>query len=113
MSKDYEEFMSSQQKKEKVTVIKTSEINEDSDDKRLDLILKKLENIEKHLGIYTKTIYDDMKPAYSVKDAATILGCTPQKVRQYIKYNMLDSFRVGYKKMIRSESIKKLIQNNL
>jgi predicted transcriptional regulator len=54
-----------------------------------------------------------MKPAYSVKDAATILGCTPHKVRQYIKYNMLDSFRVGYKKMIRSESIKKLIQNNL
>ena len=112
MSTDYEEFMSSQQTKEKVIDIKTSEIHEDSDDKRLDLILKKLENIEKHLGIYTKTIYDDMKPAYSVKDAATILGCTPQKVRQYIKYNMLDSFRVGSKKMIRSESIKKLIQNN-
>jgi hypothetical protein len=113
MSKDYEEFMSSQKTKEKVTDIKTTEINKHGDDKRLDLILKKLENIEKHLGIYTKTIYDDMKPAYSVKDAATILGCTPQKVRQYIKYNMLDSFRVGYKKMVRSESIKKLIQNNL
>ena len=113
MSKDYEEFMSSQEKKEKVTDIKTTEINKHIDDKRLDLILKKLENIEKHLGIYTKTIYDDMKPAYSVKDAATILGCTPHKVRQYIKYNMLDSFRVGYKKIVRSESIKKLIQNNL
>ena len=56
MSKDYEEFMSSQEKKEKVTDIKTTEINKHSDDKRLDLILKKLENIEKHLGIYTKTI---------------------------------------------------------
>ena len=44
MSKDYEEFMSSQEKKEKVTDIKTTEINKYSDDKRLDLILKKLEN---------------------------------------------------------------------
>ena len=113
MSKDYEEFMSSQQKKEKVTDIKITEINKHSDDKKLDLILEKLENIEKHLGIYSKTVYDDMKPAYSVKDAATILGCSTQKVRQYIKYNMLDSFRIGYKKMIRSKSIKKLIQNNL
>ena len=42
MSKDYEEFMSSQEKKEKVTDIKTTEINKHSDDKRLDLILKKL-----------------------------------------------------------------------
>ena len=80
---------------------------------KLDLILEKLENIEKHLGIYKKTIYDDMQPLYTIKDTATILGCTPYKVRQYIKYNMLESFRVGYKKMVRSESIKKLIQNNL
>ena len=80
---------------------------------KLDLILEKLENIEKHLGIYKKTIYDDMKPTYSIKDTATILGCTPHKVRQYIKYNMLETFRVGYKKMVSSESIKKLIKNNL
>ena len=81
-------------------------------DQKLDLILEKLENIEKHLGIYEKTIYDDMEPSYSIKDTATILGCSPQKVRQYIKYNMLESFRVGYKKMVRSESIKKLIKHH-
>lgn len=39
-------------------------MNENSYQK-LDLILKKLENIEKHLGIYEKTIYDDMEPSYS------------------------------------------------
>lgn len=81
-------------------------------DQKLDLILKKLENIEKHLGIYEKTIFDDMEPSYSIKDAATILGCSPQKVRQYIKYNMLESFKVGHKKMVRSESIKKLIKHH-
>ena len=46
MSKDYEEFMSSQKTKEKVTDIKTTEINKNSNDKKLDLILEKLENIE-------------------------------------------------------------------
>ena len=51
-------------------------------DQKLDLIIEKLENIEKHLGVYKKTIYDDMEPSYSIKDAATILGCSPQKVRQ-------------------------------
>ena len=77
---------------------------------KLDLILARLENIEKHLGIYKKTIYDDMQPSYTIKDTATILGCTPYKVRQYIKYNMLDSFKTGYKKMVCSKSIKKLIE---
>ena len=77
---------------------------------KLDLILEKIENIEKHLGIYKKTIYDDMQPSYTIKDTATILGCTPYKVRQYIKYNMLDSFKTGYKKMVCSKSIKKLIE---
>ena len=77
---------------------------------KLDLILEKLENIEKHLGIYKKNIYDGMQPSYTIKDTATILGCTPYKVRQYIKYNMLDSFKTGYKKMVCSKSIKKLIE---
>ena len=75
---------------------------------KLDLILARLENIEKHLGIYKKTIYDDMQPSYTIKDTATILGCTPFKVRQYIKYNMLDSFKAGYKQMVCSKSIKKM-----
>jgi len=90
-----------------------SKNNEDFLNKKIDLIFQKLENIEKHLGIEDKTIYDNMEPSYSIKDTAIILGCSPHKIREYIKYNMLESFRVGYKKMVVSESIKKLIKNNL
>lgn len=79
---------------------------------KLDLILQKLEAIEKHLDIEPKTIYDNMEEAHSIKDSAKILGCSETKVRQYIKYEMLDSFKVGHKRMIKSESIKKLIQDN-
>lgn len=114
MTTEYEDFMKSQTSKSTSDVKEINKIFE-VDKKlsnKLDTILQKLENIEKHLGIETKTIYDDMKPSYSVKDTAIILGCTPQKVRQYIKYNMLESFRVGYKKMVRSESIKKLIKEH-
>lgn len=87
-----------------------SKNNEDFLNKKIDLIFQKLENIEKHLGIEDKTIYDNMEPSYSIKDTATILGCSPHKVGQYIKYNMLDSFKAGYKKMVCSKSIKKLIE---
>ena len=79
---------------------------------KLDLILQKLEAIEKHLDIEPKTIYDNMEEAHSIKDSAKILGCSETKVRQYIKYEMLDSFKVGHKRMIKSESIKRLIKAN-
>ena len=79
---------------------------------KLDIILQKLEAIEKHLNIQSKTIYDDMAEAYSIKDTAKILGCSEIKVRQYIKYEMLDSFKVGHKRMIKSKAIKKLIKQN-
>ena len=79
---------------------------------RLDIILQKIEAIEKHLNIQSKTIYDDMAEAYSIKDAAKILGCSETKVRQYIKYEMLDSFKVGHKRMIKSKAIKKFIKLN-
>ena len=79
---------------------------------KLDIILKKLEAIEKQLNIKPKTIYDDMAEAYSVKDAAQILGCSDAKVRQYIKFEMLDSFKIGHKRMIKSKAIKKLIKHN-
>ena len=79
---------------------------------KLDIILQKLEAIEKHLNIQSKTIYDDMAEAYSIKDTAKILGCSETKVRQYIKYEMLDSFKVGHKRMIKSKAIKKLIKQN-
>ena len=79
---------------------------------KLDIILQKLEAIEKHLNIQSKTIYDDMAEAYSIKDTAKILGCSETKVRQYIKYEMLDSFKVGHKRMIKSKAIKKFIKLN-
>ena len=79
---------------------------------KLDLILQKLEKIEKQLNIEPKTIYDNMSETYSVKETSKILGCSEKKVRQYIEYEMLDSFRVGHKRMIKSESIKQLIKHN-
>jgi AraC-like DNA-binding protein len=79
---------------------------------KLDIILQKLEAIEKHLNIQSKTIYDDMAEAYSIKDTAKILGCSETKVRQYIKYEMLDSFKIGHKRMIKSKAIKRLIKQN-
>ena len=79
---------------------------------KLDIILQKLEAIEKHLNIQSKTIYDDMAEAYSIKDTAKILGCSETKVRQYIKYEMLDSFEVGHRRMIKSKAIKNLIKQN-
>ena len=79
---------------------------------KLDIILQKIEAIEKHLNIQSKTIYDDMAEAYSIKDTAKILGCSEIKVRQYIKYEMLDSFKVGHKRMIKSKAIKKFIKLN-
>jgi spore coat polysaccharide biosynthesis predicted glycosyltransferase SpsG len=114
MSKDYEEFMSSQKTKEKITDIKkTTKTNEYNDEKKLDLILEKLENIEKHLGIKTnpdpKTIYDDMEVGYTVKDTAKILGCSINKVRNLQNISALTSYMLGRQKMITSESIKNVI----
>ena len=113
MSKDYEEFMSSQKTKEKVTDIKTTKTNKHSDEKKLDLILEKLEIIEKHLGIKTnpdsKTIYDDMEVGYSVKDTAKILGCSINKVRNLQNIGALTSYMLGRQKMITSDSIKNVI----
>ena len=77
---------------------------------KLDIILQKLEAIEKHLNIESKTIYDNMEESYSIKDTAKILGCSETKVRQYIKYEMLDSFKIGHRRMIKSKAIKKLIK---
>jgi hypothetical protein len=70
MSNEYEDFLKSQTSKGTSDVKEINKIFE-VDNKlsnKLDTILQKLENIEKHLGIETKTIYDDMKPAYSLKD---------------------------------------------
>lgn len=93
--------------------VKTKHIVYDYEmDEKLDLILKKLEAIEKHLDIKPKTIYDDMLEAYSIKDTAKILGCTEVKVRQYIKWDMLKTFKVGRQPKVISSSLKKLIDDN-
>jgi len=81
-------------------------------EEKLNEIFSRLDEIEKRVGIQPKTLSDYMDEAYSVKDASKILGCTMVKVRQYIKYNFLDTFRVGQKVMITSESLKRLIENN-
>ena len=113
MSSEYEEFMNSQKKVSNDSIgTNKNKVSNSEIIRKLNLMLKKLEGIEEHLGIKTKTIYDDMKPAYSVKDTAAILGCSQHKVRQYIKYDMLETFKVGSKKMIDSKSIKKIIKEN-
>ena len=81
-------------------------------EEKLNEIFSRLDEIEKRVGIQPKTLSDFMDEAYSVTDASKILGCTMVKVRQYIKYNFLDTFRVGQKVMITSESLKRLIENN-
>ena len=78
-------------------------------EKKIDEIFSRLDEIEKRVGIQPKKLSDFMDEAYSVKDASKILGCTMEKVRQFIKYDFLDTFRVGRKIMITSESIKNVI----
>ena len=70
------------------------------------------EALAEHLGV-GKTIFDRMREAYSVKDTAAILGCSQSKVRQYMKYRILQGLKIGHKSMITSTSIKELIHNNV
>ena len=81
------------------------------DNKKLDLILQKLEVIEEHFGLKSKpkTIYDDMEIGYSVKDTAKILGCGIQKVRDLQNIGSLKSYMLGRQKMITSESIRNVV----
>lgn len=81
-------------------------------EKKIDEIFSRLDEIEKRVGIQPKKLSDFMDEAYSVKDASKILGCTMEKVRQFIKYDFLDTFRVGRKIMITSESIKRIMENH-
>ena len=83
-----------------------------TNEQKLDLILKKLEEIEAHLDIKPRSLYDNLKPVLTVADAAELLGCNQTKVRQYVKWKMLDSFKVGHKIMIVTSSLRELIQIN-
>ena len=79
---------------------------------KLDLILQRLEIIEINLGIKSKSLFDNLQPTLTVEDAAKLMGCTQPKIRQYIKWNMLETFKVGGRRMIISSSLTELIKSN-
>ena len=79
---------------------------------KLDLILKRLDIIEMNLGIQPKSLFDNLQPTVTVEDAAKLMGCTQPKIRQYIKWNMLETFKVGGRRMIVSSSLTELIKSN-
>ena len=79
---------------------------------KLDEILKRISNIENHLGIGKQVKHINMKPAYNIKETSILLGCSSSKVRKYIEYGFLEKFKIGRKVMILSDSINKLIQDN-
>ena len=79
---------------------------------KLDLILQRLEIIEINLGIKSKSLFDNLQPTLTVEDAAKLMGCTQPKIRQYIKWNMLETFKVGGRRMIVSNSLAELIKSN-
>ena len=79
---------------------------------KLDLILKRLDIIEMNLGIKPKSLFDNLQPTVTVADAAKLMGCNTPKIRQYIKWNMLDTFKVGGRRMIVSGSLAELIKSN-
>ena len=89
------------------------------DNEKLNLILKKLQAIEEHLGLKTKpkpkpetgskSIYDDMEVGYTVKDTAKILGCSINKVRKLQNIGALTSYMIGRQKMIASSKVLQLL----
>ena len=79
---------------------------------KLDQILERLDIIESSLGIKKPSLWDNLKPLYNVTDTAKLLGCSVSKVRQYLKYGMLESVSLGHRKMVSSKSIKKLYKDN-
>ena len=79
---------------------------------KLDLILQRLEIIEINLGIKSKSLFDNLQPTLTVEDAAKLMGCTQPKIRQYIKWNMLETFKVGCRRIIVSSSLTELIKSN-
>ncbi len=78
----------------------------------LKAILKKIDAIEKHLDIKPKSLFDNLQPTVTVGDAAKLMGCTQPKIRQYIKWNILETFKVGGRRMIVSSSLVDLIKSN-
>jgi len=78
----------------------------------LNQILQRLDVIERHIDIKPKSLYDNIKPTVTIADAAKLLGCREAKVRQYIKWKMLETFKLGSRRMIVSNSLRKLIKSN-
>jgi len=82
-------------------------------EQKLDQILSRLDEVEKMVGIQPRKLSDFIEGSYSIKDASKLLGCSMEKVRKYIKFNFLDTFKIGRKIMITSESLKRLMENHL
>ena len=78
----------------------------------LKAILQRINVIEKHLDIKPKSLFDNLQPTVTVADAAKLMGCNTTKIRQYIKWNMLETFKVGSRRMIISSSLSELIDLN-
>ena len=78
----------------------------------LKAILQRINVIEKHLDIKPKSLFDNLQPTVTVADAAKLMGCNTPKIRQYIKWNMLETFKVGSRRMIISSSLRELIDLN-
>ncbi len=83
-----------------------------TESKKLDLILSKLESIEKALNIAPQSLWDNLLPLYNVKDTSKLLGCSESRVRKYLQFGMLKEVRLERKKMVCSKSIKKLYKDN-
>ena len=82
-------------------------------EEKLNEIFSRLDEIEKRVGIQPKNVIRfSWKKHTLLRMHQKFLVAAMVKVRQYIKYNFLDTFRVGQKVMITSESLKRLIENN-
>ena len=83
-----------------------------TDNQKLDLILNKLERIEKALNLTPPSLWDNLLPLYNVKDTAKLLGCSESRVRKYLQFGMLKEVRLERKKMVCSKSIQKVYKDN-
>ena len=83
-----------------------------TDPQKLDLILNKLERIEKALNLTPPSLWDNLLPLYNVKDTAKLLGCSESRVRKYLQFGMLKEVRLERKKMVCSKSIQKVYKDN-
>ena len=81
-------------------------------EKKIDLVISKLEKIERALNITNTSLWENLLPLYNVKDTAKLLGCSESRVRKYLQFGMLKEVRLERKKMVCSKSIQKVYKDN-